>query len=43
MNNLISNRRKHIFGTHQDGKALTIEQQKSFYKKLLEKSQIATQ
>jgi len=33
MNTLISNRRKHIFGTHQDGKALTIEQIKSFYKK----------
>jgi len=31
MNLLISNRRKHIFGTHQDGKALTIEQIKTFY------------
>jgi DNA (cytosine-5)-methyltransferase 1 len=31
MNLLLSNRRKHIFGTHQDGKALTIEQIKTFY------------
>lgn len=31
MNLLISNRRKHIFGTHQDGKALTLEQIKTFY------------
>lgn len=31
MNLLISNRRKHIFGTHQDGKALTLNQIKSFY------------
>lgn len=31
MNLLISNRRKHIFGTHQDGKALTKEQIKTFY------------
>jgi DNA (cytosine-5)-methyltransferase 1 len=30
---LIANRRKHIFGTHQDGKSLTIEQVKTFYKK----------
>lgn len=34
-NNLLSllvvNRRKHIFGTHQDGKALTLEQIKTFY------------
>lgn len=33
MNLLIANRRKKIFGTHQDGKALTIEQIKTFYKK----------
>jgi DNA (cytosine-5)-methyltransferase 1 len=33
MNLLISNRRKHIFGTHQDGKALTLEQIKTFYNK----------
>ncbi|MGB1205441.1 MAG: DNA cytosine methyltransferase [Chitinophagales bacterium] len=32
MNLLIANRRKKIFGTHQDGKALTIEQIKTFYK-----------
>lgn len=31
MNALISNRRKKIFGTHQDGKALTIDQIKTFY------------
>ncbi|MEZ4606451.1 MAG: hypothetical protein R2865_06535 [Deinococcales bacterium] len=31
MNSLIANRRKHIFGKHQDGKALTIEQIKYFY------------
>lgn len=31
MNLLVSNRRRHIFGTHQDGKALTIEQIKTFY------------
>ncbi|MEZ4608607.1 MAG: DNA (cytosine-5-)-methyltransferase, partial [Deinococcales bacterium] len=31
MNSLIANRRKHIFGKHQDGKALTIEQIKHFY------------
>lgn len=30
---LISNRRKKIFGTYQDGKALNIEQIKTFYKK----------
>lgn len=33
MDLLIANRRKHIFGTHQDGKALTKDQIKSFYKK----------
>lgn len=33
MDMLIANRRKHIFGTHQDGKSLTIEQIKTFYKK----------
>lgn len=33
MNLLISNRRKHDFGVHQDGKALTFEQIKTFYKK----------
>jgi DNA (cytosine-5)-methyltransferase 1 len=33
MNKLVSNRRKHIFGTHQDGKALTIEEIKTFYTK----------
>lgn len=32
MNMLIANRRRHIFGTHQDGKALTIEQISTFYK-----------
>ncbi|MFA7230012.1 MAG: DNA (cytosine-5-)-methyltransferase [Victivallaceae bacterium] len=31
MNSLISNRRKHIFGTHQDGKPLTKEQISTFY------------
>lgn len=31
MNMLVSNRRKHIFGTHQDGKALTFEQINTFY------------
>lgn len=31
MNLLISNRRKKIFGTHQDGKSLTEEQIKTFY------------
>jgi DNA (cytosine-5)-methyltransferase 1 len=33
MNLLIANRRKKIFGTHQDGKALTLEQIKTFYHK----------
>ncbi|MCK5848658.1 MAG: DNA cytosine methyltransferase [Caldisericia bacterium] len=33
LNLLIANRRKKIFGTHQDGKALTIEQIQTFYKK----------
>lgn len=33
MNLLIQNRRKHIFGTHQDGKKLTLEQIKTFYKR----------
>lgn len=33
MNLLISNRRKHDFGTHQDGKKLTIDQIKTFYKR----------
>lgn len=33
MNLLISNRRRHIFGTHQDGKALTLEQIQHFYTK----------
>ena len=33
MNLLIANRRKKIFGTHQDGKALTQEQIETFYKK----------
>jgi DNA (cytosine-5)-methyltransferase 1 len=32
MNLLISNRRRHIFGTHQDGKALNIDQIKTFYR-----------
>lgn len=31
MNLLIQNRRKHSFGTHQDGKKLTLEQIKTFY------------
>ncbi|MDC0833234.1 DNA (cytosine-5-)-methyltransferase [Geitlerinema sp. CS-897] len=31
MNLLVSNRRKKIFGTHQDGKNLTLEQIKTFY------------
>lgn len=33
MNLLIANRRKKIFGTHQDGKALTKEQIQTFYTK----------
>lgn len=33
MDELISNRRKHVFGTHQDGKALTLEQIQTFYTK----------
>lgn len=33
MNLLISNRRKHDFGTHQDGKKLTIDQIRTFYKR----------
>lgn len=33
MNLLIANRRKKIFGTHQDGKALSREQIETFYKK----------
>lgn len=33
MNLLISNRRKHEFGTHQDGKALSLSQIKTFYKR----------
>lgn len=33
MNKLILNRRKPIFGTHQDGKKLTLEQIKTFYTK----------
>jgi DNA (cytosine-5)-methyltransferase 1 len=33
LNLLIANRRKKIFGTHQDGKALTLEQIKTFNKK----------
>lgn len=28
---LMQNRRKHVFGTHQDGKKLTLEQIKTFY------------
>lgn len=32
MNQLISNRRRHVFGTHQDGKALSVEQIKTFYR-----------
>jgi len=31
MNSIIANRRKHVFGTHQDGKALTIRQIKTFF------------
>lgn len=33
LNLLIGNRRKKTFGTHQDGKSLTVEQIKTFYKK----------
>ena len=33
LNLLIGNRRKKTFGTHQDGKSLTLEQIKTFYKK----------
>lgn len=33
LNLLIGNRRKKEFGTHQDGKSLSLEQIKSFYKK----------
>lgn len=33
MNLLVSNRRKHEFGTHQDGKPLSVEQIRTFYKK----------
>ncbi|MCL4131133.1 UNVERIFIED_CONTAM: hypothetical protein GTU68_011859 [Idotea baltica] len=33
LNLLIANRRKKIFGTHQDGKSLTVEQIRTFYKK----------
>lgn len=32
MNSLIANRRKHIFGTHQDGKALSKAQIETFFK-----------
>ncbi|ERI10687.1 DNA cytosine methyltransferase [Aneurinibacillus aneurinilyticus] len=31
LNQLIANRRKKIYGTHQDGKALTLEQIRTFY------------
>jgi DNA (cytosine-5)-methyltransferase 1 len=31
MNLLIANRRKHTFGTHQDGKKLTLDEIKTFY------------
>jgi DNA (cytosine-5)-methyltransferase 1 len=31
MNAIIANRRKHIFGTHQDGKALSIHQIRTFF------------
>ena len=31
MNLLIANRRRKVFGTHQDGKSLTLEQIKTFY------------
>ena len=33
MNQLISNRRKKVYGEHQDGKMLTKKQIKNFYKK----------
>jgi len=33
MNSLVANRRKKIFGIHQDGKKLTLEQIKTFYNK----------
>jgi DNA (cytosine-5)-methyltransferase 1 len=33
LNLLIANRRKKTFGIHQDGKSLTLEQIKTFYKK----------
>lgn len=33
MNLLIANRRKKLFGSHQDGKALTVDQIKTFYKR----------
>jgi len=33
MNSLVANRRRKIFGSHQDGKKLTIEQIKTFYDK----------
>jgi DNA (cytosine-5)-methyltransferase 1 len=33
LNLLIGNRRKKTFGTHQDGKSLTVEQIQTFYKK----------
>jgi len=33
MNSLVANRRKKIFGRHQDGKMLTLEQIKTFYSK----------
>ena len=32
MTALIANRRKHVFGRHQDGKKLTLEQIRTFYK-----------
>jgi DNA (cytosine-5)-methyltransferase 1 len=31
LNALVVNRRRHIFGTHQDGKALTLDQIKTFF------------
>lgn len=31
MNGIIANRRKHIFGTHQDGKALSVHQIRTFF------------
>lgn len=34
MNMLIQNRRKHNFGTHQDGKKLSMDQIKTFYKEV---------